>query len=79
MSLSGIAASSDLRAPLAEPCGFLLAAMRRSSFPATVITWRFLAKSELSADAIRGSRRTLARVEVGDYGEHAAVIVLRLG
>jgi DNA-binding NarL/FixJ family response regulator len=28
MSLSGIEASGDLRAPLAEPCGFLLAAMR---------------------------------------------------
>jgi hypothetical protein len=41
MSLSGIEASSDLRAPLAEPCGFLLAAMRSREVPATLIAWRF--------------------------------------
>jgi len=34
MSLAGIEASSDLHPPLAEPCGFLLAAMRRSEFRA---------------------------------------------
>jgi hypothetical protein len=51
MSLSGIEASRDLRAPLAAPCGFRLAVIAVG----------------------------LARVEEGDHGEHAAVIVLRLG
>jgi hypothetical protein len=37
MSLYGIAASGDLRAPLTEPRGFLLAAMRSSEDPATLI------------------------------------------
>jgi len=37
MSLSGIEASGDLGAPLAEPCGFLLAAMRSREGPATLI------------------------------------------
>jgi CheY-like chemotaxis protein len=37
MSLSGIEASGDLRAPLAEPSGFLLAAMSGRGFPATLI------------------------------------------
>jgi hypothetical protein len=41
MSLSGIEASSDLGALLAEPCDFLLAAMRSREFPATLIAWRF--------------------------------------
>lgn len=43
MSLAGIEASSDLHPPLAEPCGFLLAAMRSREFPATLIAWRFKA------------------------------------
>jgi hypothetical protein len=37
MSLSGIEASSDLRALLAEPWGFLLAPMRNRAFLATLI------------------------------------------
>jgi hypothetical protein len=41
MSLYGIAASGDLQAPLAEPCGFLLAAMRSSEVPATLIALWF--------------------------------------
>jgi DNA-binding NarL/FixJ family response regulator len=40
----------------------------------------FLSKSELSADAVRDFLSTeLARVEIGDDGEHAAVVVRSLG
>jgi hypothetical protein len=59
MSLSGIEASSNPRAPLAKLCGFVLAPTRSREFP-------------------RDAAPCLARVEVGDHREDAAVIVLRL-
>jgi hypothetical protein len=41
MSLYGIAASGDLRAPLAKPCGFLLAVMRSREVPARLVALWF--------------------------------------
>jgi hypothetical protein len=41
VSLYRIEASGDLRVPLAEPRGFLLAAMRDREVPATLIAWLF--------------------------------------
>lgn len=41
MSVSGIEASGDLQAPLAQPCSFLLAAMRRDEVFATLMGWPF--------------------------------------